>query len=1254
MSQQKTYSLDDLFLTSITGESPQYSVRNALNNPDMLPAAEIGKRDQAAEAMGTTYGEADAGWDDVSTEMQIRKAESVPNADKWVAESPENASFLDADSDALMAVYDDLQAQGFLTDQDIDRSTMQDIVAGGSLTDTLEIGRLANQRTDIGLAFKNGSISADEARSQLSDIDSRMSMLSERRSDPLGFYGFVEQGYRMLTRDIPQAGYRAIEGGLAGASAGAASGAILGTAVPVVGNLVGAGGGAAGGALIGAGAGLTRGMFESSRDMEEANFLADMLKQKDDAGQYLDEESIKNAAMLYGNLSALVEVGGDALSVAVLKYVSPAVKTAMAKLGVQSPKMFVKDAVKTAISNKSAWPALRRFVVGMGLGAAAEGAEEAVQEGISGQIEASTKNWMADLGVNYFREEQKGLLSGDTWAQMAEAGIEGAKVGAWFVLLPGVTQLAVDGARISRAREFASSVEKVTNTINATQTKQLSPVRMESFLKAQGLNQTVFIPADAAWQMQREGVDIAAPLGWEQQTLEEAAALGHDIAVPLARLEARLDADVMQRVAQILKEDPDSPSATQAQEPNLYLADDVEAINEAAAEWEFEQNILSHDIERLRLMLTEVVRSVPGLLKDLTSSADTETSVGTYVDSIVKLVENAEQRLAAYGGQTGAVVDDFMNRLQIQGLVRDEKGRARTPEEIEQAAMEEAQAQTDAPFWENVWGRIDPDSLKRDFPEARNELAKLHGRGLFARKGEGLPIDELADILKNAGWLPQDADSSTLVEMLKEKKTPARKEVGRGGHLYQQEPTNSFGVPMSRVTKIEGAVSREELDAALSALAGKDLPNLIEGVTAQVNANQRRKLESAKAGDKSMSNGFTRSEHQGVAARIANAWKWAAEAGRDGDKKNHMPDVGIRRYVSALNLNGDDAFAWITVKESSKGLRIYSVELMDNKKLRESVSSGAGKAATDALHRSFEEIILRLNTPVNEQKQALFQRAGRGAAYDSVDDDFMNRSQIQGIVRDEKDRAQANALFWENVWGRIDPDSLKRDFPDARNELAKLHGRGLFARKGAGLPIDELADMLKNAGWLPQDADSSTLVEMLKEKRRTVGGRRGRVPATTIVLNQNISFLEVAYPDGGKPVGEVTPEIAATLQLNKPGAIVLDETGIQHIRDRHGKELSSMGFSPEEFVDYVLRNFDAVYAGNTNNSYQLACVVDNPKKRVIIKLKFEEVGEYYRVSSAGPVRPEYYRKETPLWERAQSNHSITGTPDAISGQSGVA
>jgi hypothetical protein len=70
------------------------------------------------------------------------------------------------------------------------------------------------------------------------------------------------------------------------------------------------------------------------------------------------------------------------------------------------------------------------------------------------------------------------------------------------------------------------------------------------------------------------------------------------------------------------------------------------------------------------------------------------------------------------------------------------------------------------------------------------------------------------------------------------------------------------------------------------------------------------------------------------------------------------------------------------------------------------------------------------------------------------------------------------------VWKHLDADSLARDFPDAKREVAQLHGRGLFARKGEGLPIDELADSLKIQGYLAPDADSSTLVELLKSKAR--------------------------------------------------------------------------------------------------------------------------------------------------------------------------
>ena len=213
---------------------------------------------------------------------------------------------------------------------------------------------------------------------------------------------------------------------------------------------------------------------------------------------------------------------------------------------------------------------------------------------------------------------------------------------------------------------------------------------------------------------------------------------------------------------------------------------------------------------------------------------------------------------------------------------------------------------------------------------------------------------------------PTPAGSPTRVERLKEMERPDRQRMPARQAVFRTEEKNAVGVPLSRVTRIEGIVTREELDAALSALAGQDLPNLIEGVTAQVNSNQKRKMESTKAGKKSQANGFSFEEHNSVAAQIANAWKWAAEARRTGDEKHNMPDVGIRRYVSALELNGRDAFAWLTVKETPTGLRIYSVELMDEKKLRSTLDSGIAEATTSAPIRSFEETISRLNILVNE------------------------------------------------------------------------------------------------------------------------------------------------------------------------------------------------------------------------------------------------------------------------------------------------
>ena len=792
----RQFTINDVFMSGITGEEPD-RVRQAFHAPDLLSGSEIGQRDSAAEQLGMSYGEADAGWEDASTELKIRKAETVPGADKWVQDAPENVTFLQEDADGLMAVYQSLQDSGFLSQDDLDEGTAEEIAQSGhGLVDTLERSRLANERTDLGAAVLEGSLAPEEARAKLADIDSRMASLAKRRNDPAGFYSFVEQGYRMVSRDLQQAGYRALEGGLAGATAGMAAGAIAGTAVPVVGNLTGAVGGGVAGGIAGVGAGLSRGMYESAQRMESANFLADLLNEKDDAGNYLDVDEIREKAQVYGMGSALVEMAGDVLSVGAAKLIAPFLKTAAANLGGRTLSLFTKDAIKSAIKNKQAWPVMRRFLLGMGAGAVAEGAEEAVQEGVSASIEAWLKNSLNEEGKAYFRDEQEGLFSAETWAAMAESGLEGAKVGAWFVLLPGIAQLFVDAGKVSRAREFAKGVKDVGAVVANSATAQMAPARMDTFLQTHGLNQTVYIPADAAWQMQTQGTDLVTALGWTQESLEEAASLRHDIAVPLSRLVSRLDSGTLNSVADIMREGPNAMNVFEAEEPNSFLQEDVDAINAAAEEWEFEQDMLDAELDRVRSAITEAVRSVPGLLQQIVGSADTETSVGTYVDTIVSIIEQAANRLRVYGDDVGSIIQ----KLNFEGLVRGADGRLHTAEEIEQMVAEEAQAEADRPFWDNVWGRLDADSLKRDFPDARRELARKHGYGLFSRKGEGIAVDELADILKNAGWLEQDADSSTLVEMLKSKKRPkGRKAVKADPALRQGSLRQKFDASPSAV-----------------------------------------------------------------------------------------------------------------------------------------------------------------------------------------------------------------------------------------------------------------------------------------------------------------------------------------------------------------------------------------------------------------------------------------------------------------------
>ena len=205
-------------------------------------------------------------------------------------------------------------------------------------------------------------------------------------------------------------------------------------------------------------------------------------------------------------------------------------------------------------------------------------------------------------------------------------------------------------------------------------------------------------------------------------------------------------------------------------------------------------------------------------------------------------------------------------------------------------------------------------------------------------------------------------------------------------------------------------------------------------------------------------------------------------------------------------------------------------------------------------------------------------------------------------------------------------------------------GRDMVARH-----IDE--EQLRAAMNALQKQGYSLVADNFRTEARDVTG--------TAIEVQKVDLTRASLKDGGKDVvGYVSPEIASTLRLNKPGEIMLDEERVQHIEQRHGKEIRAAGFADAEaFVNHVLKNIDAVYQADSNRKYDLIAVQPATWKRVVIRLEFDSRGDFYRVITAGPLRDDFYKNKTPLWERAQSFHSENsepmGNPRAFTGQSGV-
>ena len=125
----------------------------------------------------------------------------------------------------------------------------------------------------------------------------------------------------------------------------------------------------------------------------------------------------------------------------------------------------------------------------------------------------------------------------------------------------------------------------------------------------------------------------------------------------------------------------------------------------------------------------------------------------------------------------------------------------------------------------------------------------------------------------------------------------------------------------------ESGMSLADARAAIEALRGRAFVNRETGITARLSSSAKGKLVSNKATGNSKANGFSREQHNVLAANVGMLFEAARLVESRPDRANDANVISIKRFARNVFFGDREAVAWITIKESRQhGHHIYSVE----------------------------------------------------------------------------------------------------------------------------------------------------------------------------------------------------------------------------------------------------------------------------------------------------------------------------------------
>jgi methyl-accepting chemotaxis protein len=643
------------------GETGRENIRSALLLSRGVKPEQIAADKALAKELGVPYGAVFYDRDDAQDESTARMIEKFDSLVRYASKSPTHAAIVRGDIPGFTSVARQIaDISTVIGEQAIQRHN-EEMAAGmrgqsvwGTKPYSLEDQRLALERSQ--LQAREAEIGQRYLRGE--DVTEDLQKLREEQaknasgrpqgegllSQLPGLNSALEQVYTNIPVML-RAGTEAL-----GIATAAGLAATLAT-TPV--------GGAISAFSAGSAAFLAS-TWRQTYDLESGSQATSMIGMKDSDGNPLSPETIKAASMIYGAISATIEVAGAGMA---MKLLAPL------GLSAEATKAEISGAIARAAKDKSVLASLADGAKTMLKLFGVEGLEEGSQEALAIGMETAAKSYEnATQGTKFDTK----LFSGEHFNRLKESFKAGGFAGLWFGVVPGLSIAAKSIRDAQLARRYTDDQVRVHDTILATKTQQTDPEAMHDFLQTiPSMQEEVSIPLDAAVELyQTKQIDILGPLGITPETALEGAKTGQSVTVRLSDLHTLLDAPQFKEAAEIMRRNGESVQDLQqsVQELDRVLKQTIDdaqrtqdVLDGTASLTQEQKTELEAVHAELKQKMTEAIKNVPGL----SNQVEIQAGQDPYVNALLNLWR---RRAIVEAKRTGGNPADIYRRVTVSAV----------------------------------------------------------------------------------------------------------------------------------------------------------------------------------------------------------------------------------------------------------------------------------------------------------------------------------------------------------------------------------------------------------------------------------------------------------------------------------------------------------------------------------------------------------------------------------------------------------